>query len=443
MKQLTDGPTNHVLTNVHVWSHDGQWIYYDVRSDLAGGVFDGDRIERVHVASGTVDVVYQARHGAHVGVVTASPTDDCVAFIHGPENPTDDWHYNAYHRRGVIWSAVDRATVNLDARDVVSPYTPGALRGGSHVHVFSPDGRWVSFTYEDHVLATTNRPGTQSNRRCVGVSAPLGNVTVPKTHPRNHDGEFFSVVVTEVTDQPQPGSDQIWTAYEDAWIGDHGYVRADGTRQERALAFIGDCVTNDGDIVAELFVVDLPDDITIAGDGPLCGTETTRPSPPRQCVQRRLTYTSDRRHPGLAVPPRTGTPSHGTASHWPPRYWPRSSPDGSMIATLMKDDAGLTQLWLVSPAGGPPRQLTSGRRRIASAFTFRPDGRCIACVIGDEVCEVNVVTGETTAITEPTNGLRPEACVYSPDGRQVAFARTMPIDGGSCNQVFVTRTQLA
>lgn len=427
MQQLTDGPTNHLLTNVHVWSRDGKWIYYDVRSDLAGSVFDGDRIERVHVASGTIEAIYQARHGAHVGVVTASPTDDRIAFIHGPEDPTDDWRYNAFHRRGVIWSANDCETFNLDARDLVAPYTPGALRGGSHVHVFSGDGRWVSFTYEDHVLATTNRPGSQANRRCVGVSAPVGKVTVPQTHSRNHDGECFSVVVTEVADQPRPGGDEIWCAYEDAWVGVNGYVRADGTRQERALAFIGDCVNESGDIVAELFLVDLPDDITIDGGGPLCGTETTRPSPPRGCVQRRLTHTTDRRYPGLAGPP---------------RHWPRSSPDGSMIATLMKDDVGVTQLWSVSPLGGPPRQLTSGRS-IASAFTFRPDGRCIACVIGDEVCEVDVVTGHVTALTEPCDDLRPEACVYSPNGRHIAFAKTMPIDGGAHNQIFVTRTQLA
>ena len=31
-------------------------------------------------------------------------------------------------------------------------YTPGALRGGSHVHVFSPNGERVSFTYNDHVM---------------------------------------------------------------------------------------------------------------------------------------------------------------------------------------------------------------------------------------------------------------------------------------------------
>ena len=42
---------------------------------------------------------------------------------------------------------------SLDAMNYAPPFTPGALRGGSHVHVFSPDGAWVSNTYEDDVPA--------------------------------------------------------------------------------------------------------------------------------------------------------------------------------------------------------------------------------------------------------------------------------------------------
>ena len=43
--------------------------------------------------------------------------------------------------------------IPLDARDLTAAVHAGALRGGSHVHVFSADGTRVSFTYEDHVLA--------------------------------------------------------------------------------------------------------------------------------------------------------------------------------------------------------------------------------------------------------------------------------------------------
>ena len=69
-RQLTRARHGHVLTNVGVWSADGRWIVYDVRSDVEGAVFDGERIERVHVQTGAVDVVYRARNGARCGVAT-------------------------------------------------------------------------------------------------------------------------------------------------------------------------------------------------------------------------------------------------------------------------------------------------------------------------------------------------------------------------------------
>ncbi len=429
LRQLTDGPKNHLLTNINVWSHDSQWIYYDVRSDASGSQFDGDRIERVHVATGLVEVLYRSRHGAHVGVVTVCPHSDKIVFIHGPEVPTEDWNYAAHHRRGVVVSPTNSApqsVSNLDARDLIAPFTPGALRGGSHVHVFSHDGLCASFTYEDHVLATQHGADSQRNQRNVGVSMASGQVLVPKAHPRNHDGEFFSVLVTRTTDEPELGSDQINRAYEDAWIGEQGYMKSDGQRQFRALAFIGDCVSNAGRPLPELFVVDLPDNLTIPGDGPLCGTPLTRPLPPRGTLQRRLTFTGQRKYPGLA----------GV------RHWPRSSPDGSQIAFLMRDDTGVSQLWLISPLGGEPRQLTHGSQPIASAFSFRSDGRGVACVIGDAVCEVDTHSGAVTKLTSSLTSLRPEACVYSPDGSQVAFLRSLPVEGSPFNHIFVAKTRI-
>ncbi|MBA1681982.1 DUF3748 domain-containing protein, partial [Escherichia coli] len=77
----------------------------------------------------------------YVGVVTVHPKSEKYVFIHGPENPDETWYYDFHHRRGVI---VESGKVsNLDAMDITAPYTPGALRGGSHVHVFSPNGERV------------------------------------------------------------------------------------------------------------------------------------------------------------------------------------------------------------------------------------------------------------------------------------------------------------
>jgi hypothetical protein len=421
-RQDTYAPHGHILTNAAVWSRDGRRIVYDVRSDPAGDLFDGDRIETVDVETGEVRVLYESTRGAKCGVATFSPLADRVVFILGPEDPTPDFTYGPARRRGVM---VDEArpgiAIPLDARDLVPPFTPGALRGGSHVHVFSPDGTRVSFTYDDHVLDT----GTgERNQRNVGVSLLPHAVHVSRDHPRNLDGEACSVLVTRTWDHPRPGSDEISRAFEDAWVGTAGYDRPDGTRQRWAIAFQGHVVAAAGQTISEVFIADLPDDLTVPGDGPLEGTATTRPRPPRGTTQRRLTFTANRRYPGLQGP----------------RHWLRSSPDGSRVAFLMRDEAGVVQLWSVSPSGGDPDQITANPLDIASAFTWSPDGRRIAHVLGTCVCVTDVESGRTDRLSRafpPDSAPRPEACVLSPDGRRIAYVRPVPTDSGVYNQVFV------
>ena len=426
-RQITRNRSGHILTNIGAWSPDGIWIVYDTRSTPAGDIFDGERIEIVNVATGEVRTVYQARNGAHCGVATFHPRENKVVFILGPENPSPDWQYCAWHRRGIIVEIGDTPRVHsLDARDVEAPFTPGALRGGSHVHVWDRAGQWVSFTYEDHVLASFahETPQQEINLRNVGVSAPLQEVKVRKENPHNHDGEFFSVLVTRTEAHPMPGSDQINRACEEGWIGTNGYVRADGTIQKHALAFQGQVITEAGQTISEVFVADLPEDLRIPGDGPLAGTSTRRPRPPAGTVQKRLTRTADRKYPGLQGP----------------RHWLRSSPVGDRIAFLMKDDAGVVQLWTVSPHGGEISQLSRNASSIGSAFTWSPDGRFIAHLMDNSVCITSANTGRTTRLTQRTEDAtapRPEACVVSPDGRRVAYVRPVGDSGKFYNQIFV------
>jgi hypothetical protein len=426
-RQITKTRSGHILTNTGVWSPDGQWIVYDTRSTPAGDSFDGARIEMVNVHTGKICLLYQARNGAHCGVATFSPRADKVVFILGPENPTADWRYCAWHRRGVI---VDVArpgrAINLDARDLSPPFTPGALRGGSHVHVWDAAGDWVSFTYEDHVLSVFERETTEHdvNLRNIGVSAPVQSVKVSKHHPRNQDGTFFSVLVTRTVGNPEPGSDQIGRACEEGWIGTNGYVRIDGTRQKHALAFQGQVCTSQKEVISEVFVADLPEDLRVEGDGPLAGSQTRRPFPPKGTAQRRLTFTAAKKFPGLQGP----------------RHWLRSSPDGSRIAFLMKDDSGVVQLWTVSPNGGPIEQLTHNSEPIASAFTWSPDGRFIAHIMDNSVCVTETGRGTTQRLTERTENAtapRPEACVFAPDGKQIAYVRPVRMGRAWVNQVFV------
>ena len=410
--QVTSGSGGRILTNFAVWSPDSQWIVYDTRSDSMGAIFDGQRIEMVHVETGEVRILHRAVNGAHCGVATFSPLREQVVFILGPENPTPDWEYSPAHRQGVLVDIAAPGTVkNLEARALSLPLIPGALRGGTHVHVFSPEGDWVSFTYNDALL-TRFIEETDSNDidlRNIGVSVPESPVSVRRDHPRNHDGEYFSVLVTRTIGRPRPGSDEIRQALEEGWMGAHGYRREDGSWQHRALAFQGEVMGERGEKLWEVFVVDLPEEVTQPSpDGPLEGTLTKRPTPPLGTIQRRLTNTEHRRYPGLQGP----------------RHWLRSSPGGTQIAFLMRDDAGAAQLWTVSPLGGEPRQVTQDSRGVSSAFTWSPDGLRIAYAADNSIFTVEAATGISRRLTpRSSDAPSPLACVFSPDGSKIAFLR--------------------
>lgn len=304
-RQLTFRPHGHILTNTGVWSPDGRWIVYDVRSDPAGSVFDGTRIERVHADSGQVEVLYESRNGACCGVVSYSPVDERLVFILGPENPTSDWSYGIARRQGVILDA--GKIVNLDARDLVSPFTPGALQGGSHLHTFSPSGCYVAFTYDDLLHPEWNRN--------VGICEP-GEVIVPSKHPRNHSGSFTARLLTRTANRP--GRAGCVNAPIDTSVS---YYRAseEGWLDDDTLAFQGE----QADGRRELYLVT------------------------RQGEERRLTYSA-----GLAGP----------------RHWPRVGPDGR-IAVLMKDAAGIVQVFTVT-RNGETVQLTQEPCDVESAFSW-------------------------------------------------------------------------
>lgn len=412
-RQLTFGVINRILTNINVWSPDAQWIVYDIRPDAEGSVFEGNRIEAVRL-DGEIKTLYQSQNGAHCGVATWHPREDKVIFILGPHNPTPDWQYGPAHRQGVVVDAkFPNKKTNLDARDLTAS-TPGALRGGSHVHVWQPQGDWVSFTYDDHLLPTMNRN--------IGAAVPHP-VRVP-TAERNHDGEYFSVLVTRTNPQPRPGSDEIKRAFEESWIGDDGYLRSDGTRQKRAIAFQGEVVTAKGEIISEVFIADLPDDLTQPGDGPLQGTLTTPPLPPKGTTQRRLTFTANRKYPGIQGP----------------RHWLRTSPDGAHIAFLMRDDNGIVQLWAISPNGGEPHQITSDKWSIASAFSWSRDGKFIAYAADNSIFIVEVESGQSHRLTGPSSDADaplPLACIFSPNDKHIAYQRRVENGGTLSNQIFV------
>jgi hypothetical protein len=428
-RRLTDRPQGHILANRGCWSADGRWLHFDSRADETR--FDSPSIDRVAVDSGSIETVHRPADGARCGVPICSPTDQRVVFIRQDTPATDDWPYCAWHRHGAIATPGKPAAVeSLDARDLVAPFTPGALRGGTHLHTFHPNGKLLVSTYEDHVLATalagtaeagtaeagtaeagTAEAGTaEANRRGLAVHLLSHPVTVPKGHPRNRDGIAFTCFVTELTDRPKAGSDQIAMATGESWVGETSQIACQGT-----------VTAADGQPCVELYLVTIPatwlDPQGLRAlptprvpDRPLEGTPTTRSGTPAGVAQQRLTHTTDRPFPGI----------------FGPRHWCVASPDGTRIGFYMRDDKGAVQFWTVSPRGGDPVQVTHGPWEPRSAFTWHPDGSAVTYIADGSVVWVDVDSGRYRRLTEkapPEDSPTRHACVFSPDGGAIAFMR--------------------
>jgi hypothetical protein len=126
--------------------------------------------------------------------------------------------------------------------------------------------------------------------------------------------------------RPAPGSDEINRAYEEGWVGNH------------ALAFIGDTLAVNGDKVPELFIVDLPQASRAGSSRAMRRWQGTDHDASAACRASAASFD--------LYPP---TPLPGLVNV--PRHWVRANPQATAIAFLMRDDAGVVQLWLISPQG--------------------------------------------------------------------------------------------
>ncbi|MCA9229508.1 MAG: DUF3748 domain-containing protein [Planctomycetales bacterium] len=427
-RQITHGTSfHHELDNNDNFSPNDRFLVFDTRTD-DGGIGASKQIAKVEIATGEITTLYQPENpgifGPGAGAASYSHVRDEVIFIHGPFHPSGpENQYEQFRRVGVI-AAGDGSGVSrlADARDTAAPFTPGALRGGTHRHEFSGDGEWVGFTYNDEVVRAHGRSiGKDLDLRTIGVTHLGQPLQVAESQQFPGTAEGFSALVVSVVPEPRPGSDEISRAAWDSWIGRNGYLRPDGSRQ-LARAFIGTTRTAAGEKLDELYVVDIPNDITQAGPlGPLEGTETTFPAPPAGAVQRRLTHSGERVHPGC----------EGIV---------RASHDGEQIAFLMKDDEGDSQVFLISPRGGAPRQATFLDGGVDSGVRWHPSGNALVCVAGTRMVVTNVAPGPRFGESRILSDRAPQpfALVWSHDGKTIAYNRRVMTAGREITQIFVT-----
>jgi len=429
IKQLTTGAYGHTLNATQVFSPDGAWIYYDTRNDDTHIGRTG-AVEKVNLHTGEVVRIYtvpdQTENGPGVGAVACNPVTGALIFIHGLYNCNAEHPYGMTRRFGALFNeAQPGVIVHAEARVLSEPLVPGALRGGTHAHTWSGDGSWVSFTYNDRIMEVLEQSSAAGVKdlRTIGVLAPVRSVAIPHTDtPEEFSGSYFAVVTATVTGQPAWGSDAIEKAFDECWIGQNGYIRADGIRQQRAIAFQGNVRTDKGDVVAEVFVADLPDDITQANPGlTLAGTLTTRPNVPAGLKQRRVTDTTNRKHAGLQGP----------------RYRLRTSPDGGEIYFLMRDDKGIVQLYSVPVNGCTIRQITYLADSIQTQFNVSPDGNMLAFAAGNRIWIVHVRGGEARAMTDPNREAPVNAVLWAPQGDALIYNQYVGEGTARWLQIFV------
>lgn len=421
--QLThDLSYNHDLDNNDNFSPDDQWLVYDTRTE-EGGIGANGRIERVNVETGEKEVMYEieqnASYGPGVGAASYSHTENQVVFIHGLPNCSPALPYEQWRRSGVIIKDDQmNAPIFMDARDTSYPFTPGALRGGTHRHEFSGDGQWIGFTYNDALLKELeDTTGYAYNLRTIGVSKNNIRVEVPSSKiGEDFSGEWFSVLVVSVIPSPTPSTDQISRAAGDSWIGRAGYKKEDGSLQ-RARAFIGTLRNAEGQEVDEVFVVDIPTDIEIPGKSPLEGTFTTMPSPPKGSRQRRLTYTADTDFPGC----------EGIV---------RSSFDGSTLAFLAKDKNQIKQVFTIPTLGGKPTQQTFHTSPVQGYVRWHPKNKSFIYVYENSLIHLTLGEEKGRVLTQPSADPLTNP-VWSHHGRKIAYNRSLVDgDGKRVKQIF-------
>src|SRR5690606_1308373 len=127
-------------------------------------------------------------------------------------------HPYSFTRRTGIGVAISRPgeAIWMDARDLRPPFTPGALRGGTHAHSWSGDGQLISFTYNDHILAeaAVHDPSIMDTRT-VGIMFKKPVAVANADSIENRGGAWYSLLISRVTKDPAPGTDEINRAFDE------------------------------------------------------------------------------------------------------------------------------------------------------------------------------------------------------------------------------------
>ncbi len=410
--QLTKTASGHTLHNNGVFSLNGQWLVFDGRNEETK-IGETSVIGIVNVKTGEERAIYNTTNpsifGPGVGAASFNPVMDRVVFIHGLLSATEFEPYAMTRRTGV---AVDlrspQEPIFLDARDVSPPFAAGSLRGGTHGHCWSADGKMLSYTYNDEFV--------NPDMRTVGVMIPNASPIHPGPGKGNNDGSMYAAVIAQTVTDPNKGSDEISRAFDECWVGKNGYINGDGDHIPYAIAFQGNTLDNKGNVVTEIFIVDV-DTSKILDDVSAVGKMGECPHVPSGITQRRITN------------------STGFSNL---RYWLRSSLDGKYIYALAIDEHQRNQIVQCDVVTGERVFVTAGDLAVDSPFNLSSDGTLFTFISGNNLIVYDRNQNRYLKLTDNTNDSAQIVGTpsFSPADDFVVFAQYVDhTQGGSFLQV--------
>ncbi|WP_439488493.1 DUF3748 domain-containing protein [Algoriphagus sp.] len=426
--QLTFGQKGHFLNHRQAFSPDDKYLVFDNRNDDSK-IGENGSIQLVHIVSKQMETVYeipnQSFFGPGAGAVSFHPSKKEIVFIHGLNNASERIPYG-FTRRIAMQVNLEKANqfMRLEARDVIAPYTNGALRGGSHAYSYSSDGLMLSFTYNDAILTreSVTNPAVHDLRTVGAFLLDRQVAILGESNEENFDGNGFAFLLAEVRSDPKPGSDEISKAYEECWVGDAGYSKLDGTIQKRAMAFLGDVISESDEKVTEVFIADIPDNSDSIIESVNAGSRISLPSVPAGVTQHRLTFTTGNKYAGVQGP----------------RQWLRSSPDGSAIYFYQKNDGGIVQIHSVSPTDGKIEAVTNNDFSADTSFSLSSDGKYLAYGAKEALYITRISNGKTLKVLDATDPAYSSLSNinWSNSGHTLAYNRKVNQDGQAFFQIF-------
>lgn len=391
--QLTQEQHGHTMHHNGAISSDGNWIVFDYRNDdtqigRTGTIAVLDR--RTGKQFPIYQTLGQSIYGPGVGAASFNPCTNQIVFIHGLLDADKEKPYDITRRTAVIVDLEHEMQASYaDSRDLLAPYAAGSLRGGTHSHMWSPDGEMLSFTYNDELV--------DPHLRMVGFMFSVEQPVKVRDKRGNVQGNYYAVIVSNVTDSPKPGSDEINKAFDECWVK---CSSKDGSRY--SIAFQGNTLNASAETVTEIFVVDVDLDLALA-DKLAVGTEGERPRVPHGIQQRRLSRTT-----------------HGLSNL---RHWLRASPDGAYIYALAKDQFDRNQIVRCNTTSGELTFVSDFDFSIASPINIDTSGDWMTFIADNKLYVFQIHSKALMELTthEVEEGQLVGAPLFDVDGRTVFY----------------------